>query len=39
MTTGNVRGLKVAWEHHTGDLRGDGRTDRRNSRSRRRRSR
>jgi quinoprotein glucose dehydrogenase len=27
ITTGNVRGLKVAWEHHTGDLRGDGRTD------------
>ncbi|WP_457107344.1 membrane-bound PQQ-dependent dehydrogenase, glucose/quinate/shikimate family [Methylobacterium sp. P5_C11] len=27
ITTGTVRGLAVAWEHHTGDLRSDGRTD------------
>lgn len=27
ITVGNVQGLTVAWEHHTGDLRGDGRTD------------
>ncbi|SEP23734.1 quinoprotein glucose dehydrogenase [Methylobacterium sp. UNC300MFChir4.1] len=25
--TANVRGLAVAWEHHTGDLRGDSRAD------------
>jgi quinoprotein glucose dehydrogenase len=27
ITPGTVRGLTVAWEHHTGDLRGDSRTD------------